>query len=271
VAAALSDSYGQVIVEDKPGASGLIAAGAVAEAIPNGRTVLLGSNSTLVNNLAMMSTLPYDAKSFVPVAFVGYQPQVILIRGDLPYKSLADLVADAKAHPGKLNRGSAGVGSITNLAAEVFLRKAGVDITHIPYPGDAPSITAMLAGTIDVHVTAISVALPYLDSGKIRVLAVMDNARLASIPDVPTLKESGYDLEVSSWFCLVAPAKTPKDVVERLNKAMTQALQRPETASKLRAVGIEPKVSTPEQLGEHIDAERVRWFPIIKELGLKMN
>ena len=103
VAAALSDSYGQVIVEDKPGASGLIAAGAVAEAIPNGRTVLLGSNSTLVNNLAMMSTLPYDAKSFVPVAFVGYQPQVILVRGDLPYKSLADLVADAKAHPGKLN------------------------------------------------------------------------------------------------------------------------------------------------------------------------
>lgn len=261
-----------VIVENKPGASGNIAATYVAKSRPDGLTVFVGTNSTMANNTVLFEKLPYDPlKDFVPVTHIGYQPMILVSRTDLPFSTLQEMVAYAKANPDKINRGSPGAGIISNLAPLMFERQAGIRTTHIPFNGDAPALQALLGGNIDIHGTSITATLPHVQSGKVRVLGVMDNKRLPQVPNAPTFKESGYDVEAYAWYTLVAPAGTPREAIERLNKAVNQVLAREDFVAKARAIGVEPRGGSPEELGAYMRKEYDRWVPLLKSLGLAKN
>lgn len=258
-----------VIVENKPGASGNIAADYVAKARPDGLTVFVGTNSTMANNTVLFDKLPYDPlKDFVPVTHIGYQPMIIVARTDLPYSTLKEMVAYAKANPGKINRGSPGAGIISNLAPLMFERQAGIRTTHVPFNGDAPGLQALLSGSIDIHGTSITASLPHVQSGKLRVLGVMDNKRLPQVPNAPTFKEAGYEVEAYAWYTLVAPAGTPREPIDRLNKAVNQVLAREDFIAKARAAGMEPRGGSPEELGKFIRQEYDRWVPLLRTLEL---
>ncbi|ADV00997.1 Bug family tripartite tricarboxylate transporter substrate binding protein [Alicycliphilus denitrificans] len=258
-----------VIVENKPGASGNIAADYVAKSRPDGHTVFVGTNSTMANNTVLFEKLPYDPlKDFVPVSHIGYQPMIIVARTDLPYGTLQEMVAYAKANPGKINRGSPGAGIISNLAPLMFERQAGIRTTHVPFNGDAPGLQALLSGSIDIHGTSITASLPHVQSGKIRVLGVMDHKRMSQVPNAPTFKEAGYDLEAYAWYALVAPAGTPREAVERLNKAVNDVLVREDFVAKAQAMGMEPRGGSPDDLGKYIRKEYDRWVPLLKKLEL---
>jgi len=269
LAAELTKSGTQVIVENKPGASGTIAADYVARSRPDGQTVFVGTNSTLGNNTVLFDKLPYDPlKDFAPVTHIGYQPMIIVARTELPYKTLPEMVAYAKANPDKINRGSPGAGIISNLAPLMFERMTGIRTTHVPFNGDAPGLQALLGGSIDIHGTSITASLPHVQSGKIRVLGVMDSKRLSQVPNAPTFKESGYELEAYAWYTLVAPAGTPREAIDKLNRAVNQVLAREDFIARARAAGMEPRGGTPEDLGRYIKSEFDRWVPLLKSLNL---
>jgi tripartite-type tricarboxylate transporter receptor subunit TctC len=269
VAAEVSKAGMPVVVENKPGASGIIAADYVAKARPDGLTVFVGTNSTLANNTVLFDKLPYDpVKDFAPVVHIGYQPMIIVGRTDLPYKTLPEMVAYAKANPDKINRGSPGAGIISNLAPMMFEKMAGIRTTHLPFSGDAPGIQALLSGSIDIHGTSITASLPHVQSGKLRVLGVMDSKRLPQVPGAPTFKESGYAVEAYAWYTLVAPAGTPADAIERLNRAVNQVIAKDDFIARARAMGMEPRGGTPDELGRYIRSEYERWVPLLKSLDL---
>lgn len=269
LAAELSKGGMQVIVDNKPGASGSIAASYVAHARPDGLTVFVGTNSTLANNTVLFDKLPYDPfKDFAPITHIGYQPMIIVGRTDLPFSTLQEMVTYAKANPGKINRGSPGAGIISNLAPLMFEREAGIQTTHIPFNGDAPALQALLGGTIDIHGTSITASLPYVQSGKLRVLGVMDSKRLPQVPDAPTFKEAGYNIDAYAWYTLVAPAGTPADAIMRLNRAVNQVLAREDFILRARAIGVEPRGGTPDDLARYIKQEYDRWVPLLKSLNL---
>ncbi len=259
----------QVIVENKPGASGIVAADYVARARPDGRTVLVSSLGTLANNTVLFDKLPYNpAKDFAPVSQIAYQPAIIVGRTDLPYKNIKEMVAYAKANPGKINRGSPGAAILTNLAPLSFEKAAGIHTTHVPFNGDSPAIQALLGGQIDIHGTSLTGSLPYIRSGKFRILGVMDDHRLPQVPDAPTFKEQGYDIEAVLWYSLSVPAGTPKDTIEKLNKAVNQVIADPEFVARAEAIGMEPRGGTPEDLAKFVRAEFDRWVPLLQSLNL---
>lgn len=270
LAAKLTDAGLRTIVENKPGASGIIAAESVSRSRPDGHTLFLGTNSTLANNTVLFDKLPYDPfKDFTPVTLIGYQPMIIVARTDLPYKTLQEMVAYAKAHPNEINRGSPGSGIISNLAPLMFEKMAGISTTHVPFPGDAPGLMALLSGTIDIHGTSITASLPHVQAGKIRVLGVMDSKRLPQVPDAPTFKEAGYDIDAYAWYALVAPAGTPPDVVDRINRAVNAVLEREDFIASARSMGMEPRGGSPSDLGRFIKQEYDRWVPLLKSLDIK--
>jgi len=259
----------QVIIENKPGASGIIAADYVARAKPDGQTVLVSSLSTLANNSVLYDKLPYDpAKDFAPVTQIAYQPAIIVGRADLPYRNIKEMVEYAKKHPGKINRGSPGTAILTNLAPMAFEKSVGISTTHIPFNGDAPAVQALLGGQIDIHGTSITGSLPHIRTGKLRVLGVMDTKRLPQLPDAPTFKEQGYDMEATLWYSLSVPAGTPRDAIDRLNKAVNQVIADPEFVAKARGIGMEPRGGTPEELAKFIKVESERWVPMLQGLNL---
>jgi tripartite-type tricarboxylate transporter receptor subunit TctC len=267
VASELSKAGMQVIVENKPGASGAIAAEYVAKSKPDGLTLFVGSTTSMVFNPSQIDKLPYDPlKDFVPVSLIGYQPIIIVGRTDLPYSNLKEMVAYAKANPGKINRGSPGAGTPTNLGVLLFERMAGINTTHIPFNGDPPAIQALLGGSLDIHGTTITGPLAQVQAGKLRVLGVFDRKRLPQVPNAPTAKESGYDLEAYGWFALVAPAGTPRESIDRLNKAVNQVVTRDDFIARASAMGMEARGGTPEELGKYIRAEHDRWTPLLKSL-----
>jgi tripartite-type tricarboxylate transporter receptor subunit TctC len=241
----------------------------VARAKPDGQTVLVSSMGTLASNSVLYDKLPYDpAKDFAPVTQIAYQPAIVVGRTDLPYKNIKEMVAYAKKNPGKINRGSPGPAILTNLAPIAFEKKEGFSTTHIPFNGDTPALQALLAGNIDIHGTSITGSLPFIKSGKLRVLGVMDSKRLPQVPDAPTFKEQGYDMEATLWYSLSVPAATPKDTIERLNKTVNQVIADPEFVSKARAIGMEPRGSTPEELAKFVKTESERWVPVLQSLNL---
>jgi tripartite-type tricarboxylate transporter receptor subunit TctC len=259
----------QTIVDNKPGASGMIAADFVARAKPDGLTLFMGSNSTLANNVVLFEKMTYDPfKAFAPVSHIGYQPSILIARASAPFATLKEYVAYAKANPGKINRASVGAGNITNLAGVMLDRAAGITTTHVPYTGDPLAIQAMLADQVDVYVGSLTLALPHTQSGKLRVLGVFDGKRLEQLPNVPTLKEAGYNLDAYAWYCLVAPTGTPAATVDKLNRTVNDILKDKDFAAKATQLGVVRRGGTPQDLGHFIQAEYDRWAPVLTELGL---
>jgi tripartite-type tricarboxylate transporter receptor subunit TctC len=269
LAAELTKRGTQVIVENKPGASGIVAADYVARSRPDGLTVLVSSLGTLANNTILYEKLPYDPnKDFAPVSQIAYQPAIIVGRADLPYRNIKEMVEYAKANPGKINRGSPGAAILTNLAPLGFEKTAGFSTTHIPFNGDAPAVQALLSGQIDIHGTSITGSLPHIRSGKLRVLGVMDSRRMVQVPEAPTFKEQGFDVEAVLWYSLSVPAGTPREAIDKLNRAVNQVIADPEFVAKARAIGMEPRGGTPEELSKFVRTEHDRWVPLLQSLNL---
>jgi len=259
----------RVIVENKPGGSGVIAADYVAKAKPDGQTLIMSFVGILGTNTVLFDKLPYDPKKdFASVSQIAYQPTIIVGRTELPYKNIKEMVEYAKANPGKINRGSPGAAILSNLAPVLFEKSAGITTNHIPFSGDAQGIQAMLSDSIDIYGTSITGSLPHIKSGKFRVLGVMDDRRLPQVPDAPTFKEQGFDFNAPLRYYLSVPGGTPKDAVAKLNKAVNEVIADPAFVERARTIGMEPRGGTPEEMDKFLNAEIDRWLPVVKSLNL---
>jgi tripartite-type tricarboxylate transporter receptor subunit TctC len=265
VAQKMSDNLGQpVVVENKPGAGGVVAGEAFAKAEPDGHTLLLMSNGTAVS-AGLFKSLPFDTlKDFAPISALGFFDIAFVVPQGSPYKTLADLLAFARANPGKLNVGSINVGSTQNLSAELFKSTANIQVQIVPFNGTPAVITALRGGQIDAAVEILSPMLPQINAGAISALAVFGDKRSAMLKDVPTAAQSGLaGFSAASWNALAAPAKTPKDVITRLNREVKAALESPDVKKRLFDLNIDATYSTPEQLATLLAAEIKRWSDVI--------
>jgi tripartite-type tricarboxylate transporter receptor subunit TctC len=270
VAQKLAQNLGQaVVIDNKPGAGGVLASDIVAKAEPDGYTLLLMSNGSAVS-AGLFKSLPYDTiKDFIPLSTLGYFDIAIVTQAESRFKTLAELLTYAKANPGKLNVGSINIGSTQNLAAELFKTNAGVDMQIVPFNGTPAVITALRGGQIDVAVEILSPVLTQIQAKALRALAVTSEKRSAILPDVPTARESGLTNYVaSSWNALAVPAKTPKDVVTRLNREVVAALNSPEVKKRLEELSVEARSSTPEQASELLNSEIKRWGDVITRANI---
>jgi tripartite-type tricarboxylate transporter receptor subunit TctC len=270
----LAAALGQnVIVDNKPGAGGSLGATEVANAAPDGQTLLMGHIGTLAVNVSLYPKLAYDPlKSFAPVAWVARVPNVLVVNAASGLSSLKDLVARAKAKPGQLSYSSGGNGSAAHISFEYFKLRAGIFMAHIPYRGTAPSVTDLISGQVDATFTGTPAVLPHIRSGRLRALAVSSPQRIAALPEVPTVAESGYPgFEADQWYGLVAPAGTPAAVVARLNAEINKALALPEVAQQLAAEGAVPMPGPPLAFGELIAREIPRWREVIKAGNVKID
>jgi tripartite-type tricarboxylate transporter receptor subunit TctC len=270
VAQKMSESMGQsVIIDNKPGAGGVVAGEAVAKAEPDGHTLLLMSNGTAVS-AGLFKSLPFDAvRDFAPVSTLGYFDIAILTAADAPYKSMTELLAYAKANPGKLNVGTINIGSTQNLAAELFRTRTGLDFLVVPFNGTPAVTTALRGHQVDIAIEILGPMMGQVQSKAVRVLAVMGDTRAEQLPDVPTLMQSGVrDFDVSSWNALAAPAKTPKEVIARLNREVQAAVNAPDVKKKLFELNVQAQGSTPEQLGSLLQSDIKRWTDVINKAGV---
>jgi len=261
----LSLSLGQpVVIENKPGAGGIGASDAVAKSAPDGHTLLLMSNASAVT-ATLFKSLPYDTvKDFTPVSTLGFFDIAVVTASDSKFKTMGDLLAYAKANPGKLNIGSINIGSTQNLAAELFKSNAGAEMQIVPFNGTPAVVTALRGGQIDAAVEILAPMMGQIKGGALRALAVTSEKRSALLPDVPTAKESGLPAYVaSSWNALAVPSGTPKDVVARLHREIAAAVNDPEVSKRLRELNIEPRASTPEQSQAFLQSEIKRWGDVI--------
>ena len=270
VAQKLSESLGQpVIIDNKPGAGGVGAGEAVAKAEPDGHTLLLMSNGTAVS-AGLFKTLPFDAqRDFAPVSTLGFFDLAVLASANAPYKNLGELMAFAKANPGKLNVGTINIGSTQHLAAELFKSRTGLDFLIVPFNGTPALTTALRGGQVDVAIEILGPMMGQVNAKAVRPLAILGDERAAQVPDVPTVMQSGVaNFDVSSWNALAAPAKTPKDVIARLNKEVQAALANPDVKKKLFELNVSARGSTPEKLGELLGSEIKRWGEVITKSGV---
>jgi tripartite-type tricarboxylate transporter receptor subunit TctC len=267
----LSASLGQpVVIDNRGGAGGIIGMDAVAKAAPDGYTLLL-AHSGLTYMPGLYKKLPFDpVKDFAGVITAVSGSYVLAVSARAPFKSVAELVATAKANPGKLTYGSAGIGSTLHLAAEFFRRAAGIDILHVPYKGAAQATTDLVGGQVQMMFGPLVAIMPLADAGKLRALAVTSAKRSALAPNVPTMIESGISgFEVTGWYGLAAPAGTPKDVIDKLNGETNNALKSAELIEQFRLQGYEPLGGTPDEMNAQIKSDTVRWTRIIQDAGIK--
>ncbi len=268
-----ADGLGQPMVpENRPGAGGNLGIEMAAKARPDGYTIVLSAPALAISP-HFYKQLSYDpVKDLAPITLVAEISNVLCVRASLPVKSLGDLVALAKANPGKLNYGTGGAGSSLYIAAEMFKSLAKVNIVHVPYKGVTQAMIGMIGNEVDMVVIGIPTSLQHIQSGKVRALAVASERRLPELPDVPTAKEAGIDhFETSTWYGLLAPGGTPRDIINRWNAEWLKIVAMPDTRDKMQKVGFEPLSSTPEQFAEFIKKETVRYGKVIKEANLSIE
>jgi tripartite-type tricarboxylate transporter receptor subunit TctC len=271
LANALPAQLGQsVFVENKPGAGNTIGSKLVAQADPDGYTLMVSAASGLIISPMIIKNAGYDATSFAPVAMVAETPQVLVINPQQPFKTVAELVAYAKANPGKLNYSTGGIGTLPHLNAELFKRKSGANIVHVPYKGGGPSLTGVVAGEVQMTFDTLATSLQLVKAGKLRALAIVGPKRAPDLPDVPTMPEAGYPAVTSgAWTALLAPKGTPPDVVAKLNAAVNKALQSEPMTSAIANIGAQPRGGKPQDLADHMAHETAKWKPIVATLDLK--
>jgi tripartite-type tricarboxylate transporter receptor subunit TctC len=263
----------QVVVENRPGAGGNIGSEAAAKSPADGYTLLMGTVGTHGINPSLYKKLPYDAvKDFAPITLATSGPNILVVHPSLPAKSVKELIAYAKANPGKLNFASSGNGTSIHLCGELFKTKTGVQMTHVPYKGSAPALTDLIGGQVQLMFDNMPSAWPHVKTGKLRALAVTTAKRSQTAPDLPTIAESGVPgFDATSWFGLLAPAGTPKEIVTKLNKEAVRILKMPEVKERLLAQGAEPVGNSPEQFAAHIKAEIEKWRKVVEASGAQVD
>lgn len=269
---AASPALGQpFVVDNKPGATGTIAAGMAAKAPADGHTLLIGAPGAIVVAPHLIAKLDYDAdKDFTPITMLGAGAFVLVVHPSVPANNLAELIAHAKAKPGALNYGSGGNGSSGQLCSESFATRAGVDLTHVPYKGDGPAVNDLLAGQIQLMFTAPNVAMPHIRSGRLKAIAVTSHERMGALPEVPSVHEALPDFEYLGWIVLFAPAATPAPVVDALAAFWAQARNQPAIKSKLEGLGMYPpaRYASREAVVGMLRAEKTRTAQLVKKLGI---
>jgi tripartite-type tricarboxylate transporter receptor subunit TctC len=271
----LSATWGQqVIVENRPGAASIIATEYVARSQPDGYTLLVSSEGPFVLNPHLYSKLPYDPiKDFVPIAMLSTVSPVIAVYASVPVRSVPELIAYAKSHPGQLTYGSMGSGTYSHIAMEEFKRRAGVDIVHVPYKGSAPAMTDLLAGQTSMILVNLSVVDPYVKAGKLRLIGAATPKRIGSLPDLPTVSETSLPgFEANTWFGVLAPAKVPAEVVARVHADIMKIIATPGFLEQNYAkLGLVPLALTPEEFAQKMKTDLEHWGPIIKASGAKAD
>lgn len=270
----LTDSWGQqVVVDNRAGAGGTIGSDLAAKGTPDGYTLLMGFVGTHAINPSLYSSLPYDnVKSFEPVSLVATATIILVLHPSLPPKSVKELIALAKSKPGELTFGSPGNGTPQHLAGELFNTMAGVKMTHVPFKGAVPAINDLLGGRISLIFSSAPPALPHVATGKLRALAVTSGKRSSVSPDLPTVAESGLPgFEVINWYGVLAPARTPKTIVEKLNAEIAKIMKMPDVKERLSSVGIEAFSSTPAQFAAFMKEETAKWAKVVKFSGARLD
>ena len=269
----VADALGKpVIIENRAGAAGNIGALATARAPADSYTIAFAYSGTHSINRHLYKEMPFEEKDFTPVIFLASVPQVLVVNSSLPFKSVKDIIAAANANPGKLTYGSSGNGAINHLAGQLFADMAGVQLQHIPYKGGAPAATALMSGEIDMIFGEPATLLPHIASGKFRPLAVTSDKRSLTMPELPTIAEAGVPgYAVTSWNGVLAPANTPAAAIKTLNAAFNKALADPDIRARIEKMGFEPIGGAPELFSALIEAETLKWGPVIKKSGLQIN
>lgn len=268
----LSTALGQsIIIDNRSGADGMIGTEQVAKAAPDGYTLLISSTGPMVINPALNIKMPYDTlRNFAPITLVVVQPLCLVVHPSLPVKSVKELIALAKAKPGQLNYGSGGIGNGAHLAGEIFRTITSIDIVHVPYKGAAPAVVDLLAGQVQMMLNSIPVMLPFIKSAKLRALAVGADKRMAILPEVPTMRESGIaKFDANSWYGFFAPAGTPKEIVSRLNYESAKILRSQEMRDFMSPQGAEAIGDSPEEFSAHIRSELAKWAQAVKTAGVR--
>jgi len=273
VAQKLSESWNQpVITDNRPGAGGTLASDLAAKAPPDGYTLLMGMIATHSMSPHLYKNLTYDAiRDFAPITLAVVSPNILVVHPSIPAKNVAELIAYAKANPGKLNYGSAGIGSPAHLAGELFRSQAKVDIVHVPYKGGAPAVAALLAGEISMMFAGPIESLPQVRAGKLRALAVTTPTRFEAAPELPTMAESGLAFDLVQWNGLFAPAGVSPEIIAKLNGEVTRILQLPDVRDKLMQAGFEPKPTSSREFTGFVKSEYDRWGSVIKSAGVRLE
>ena len=261
------------VVENRPGSGGNIAAEEVARAAPDGYMLLMGNNSILATNAALYRKLSYSpATDFIPISLIGTQANILVVNPNVPAHSLAELIALAKANPGQLNFASSGFGAAAHLAGELFKTEAKIDIVHVPYKGAAPALQDVMAGHVQMMFATAASVIGLIKSGRVRALAVTTPKRTALLPDLPTVDELGIKgFDATTWHGLVAPAGTPKDIIDTLNFATVEALKDPATQKSLIDLGVDIVGNSPKEFEAYIKTEIPKWTAVVKQSGAQVE